>query len=53
MDFELLNWKLLGHPVNWGIVWATLLLVMFAYSQIHNHVIAQAQQAADQSVIPD
>ena len=53
MDFELINWKLLSHPVNWGIVWTVLLLVMLAYTQVHNNLIAQAKSAANQSVIPD
>ena len=52
-DFDIINTKLLSHPVNWGIVWATLLIVMFGYTVVHNRMIQQAQLAADQSIIPD
>jgi len=50
MDFSVINLKLLAHPVNWGIVWATLLLVMLAYTFIHDGV---ANATANQSIIPN
>lgn len=47
---ELVNWRLLAHPINWGIVWIILLLVMMAYTFVHDGV---KQNAADRSIIPE
>lgn len=35
---EIINWRLLSHPVNWGIVWVFLLLAATAYAFIHDGV---------------
>jgi hypothetical protein len=32
MEFDIINLKLLSHPVNWGIVWVTLLIAAFGYT---------------------
>ena len=50
MDFEIVNFRLLTHPVNWLIVWLTLLLASLAYTAVHDGV---AQKAADAAIIPD
>lgn len=31
---ELVNWRLLAHPLNWGLVWVTLALAVMAYTLI-------------------
>jgi len=48
MEFNLINWKLISHPVNWGIVWVTLLLVCTGYALLHDYVMSNSQ-----SIIPD
>ncbi len=35
---QLINAKLLLHPVNWGIVWVVLLIVATAYTFVHDGV---------------
>jgi hypothetical protein len=49
MDFSLVNTRLLSHPVNWGIVWVTLLLASYAWALIHHKIMAPAPD----SVAPD
>jgi len=50
MDFELLNLRLMSHPMNWAFVWVTLALAALAYTAIHNAV---ASNAAAGSIAPD
>lgn len=50
MNFELLNVKLLSHPVNWGIVWVTLIIAGFGYSLLHDAIMGNA---ANNSIAPD
>jgi len=49
-DFSPINWKLISHPVNWGIVWVTLLLAGTAYALLHDYVMSNS---ASSSIIPD
>ena len=35
---DLVNWRLLSHPLNWGFVWVVLALAVMAYTLLHNAV---------------
>jgi hypothetical protein len=35
---QLINWKVLSHPVNFGIVWVVLLLAATAYTFVHDGI---------------
>jgi hypothetical protein len=38
MDIDsVINTKMLGHPVNWLIVWTVLLFAGFAYALAHEY----------------
>lgn len=45
---EFINLKLMAHPLNWAIVWATLLIAATAYTYMHDGVMD-----ATNNVIPD
>lgn len=32
---ELINLKMLSHPMNWFLVWIVILIASFAYKEIH------------------
>lgn len=49
MDFELLNLKLLGHPLNWVFVWIILALAGMAFHLVHDAIM----HPADASISPD
>lgn len=40
---ELINWRLISHPVNWGIVWVVLLLAGASYAFVHDGIMAHSQ----------
>jgi hypothetical protein len=40
---ELLNLRLMSHPINWLLVWVILALVSLAYTLIWNGVQDQGQ----------
>jgi hypothetical protein len=33
---QVINLRMLGHPVNWLIVWTVLLFTAFAWTLVHN-----------------
>jgi hypothetical protein len=33
---DILNLRLLGHPLNWVIVWAILALMLVGYGLVHD-----------------
>ncbi len=49
-EFNIINGKLLTHPVNWLIVWSVLLLAATAYAIVHD---GMKNAAANHSIIPD
>ena len=50
MDFEIVNLRLLAHPLNWAIVWVTLLLALLAYTHLVEGV---SQRQANLAITPD
>jgi hypothetical protein len=46
---EIINLKMMMHPMNWLIVWIVLLIASFAFKEIHNGV----TNAGAGSQIPD
>jgi hypothetical protein len=43
---DLINLRMLGHPVNWAIVWTTLLFAAFAYHFVQERVTARPASTA-------
>jgi hypothetical protein len=50
VDFQLINLRLMSHPLNWLFVWVVLAIVTMAYTHIHDHIVATS---ADASIAPD
>ena len=50
MDFQLVNLRLLSHPLNWIFVWVILALAAMAWTHIHN---AANESAVNSSLAPD
>jgi hypothetical protein len=47
---ELVNTRLLAHPVNWAFVFVTLLLAAITYKVIHDAIV---NSGGGESVAPD
>lgn len=47
---EVINTRLLAHPVNWAFVWVMLLLAAIAYKVIHDAVV---KPNGGESIAPD
>lgn len=47
---DIINTRLLSHPINWLFVWIVAALAAMAYGIVHDRV---TQDAADRSIIPD
>jgi len=45
---EFINLKLMSHPINWLIVWVTVLIATTTYTYIHDGI-----SNAGQTIIPD
>ena len=35
---KVINLKMLGHPMNWLVVWTVIMFAGFAYALVHEHV---------------
>lgn len=47
MALEVVNTRLLSHPVNWVILWITLALAAMAYHAVHRSMVPQESIAPD------